>query len=237
MNETKRTAVVTGATGGLGSILAHDLAGLGFNLALLAMERNRLEALVNSLALPSERVLAQAVDLLDPVETQNAARAVIDAFGQMDVLLHVVGGWTGGNGLLEASADDLRFMLNQHVWTSFHVVRAFVPYLVNHGWGRIIMVTTPYAARPNAGGGPYAIGKAGQEALMLTLSQELSGTGVTANLLQVKTIDLQDSKVTHPSEANAYYTTPGELSAAVRFLISNDAGTINGARLPLYGSY
>ena len=89
-------------------------------------------------------------------------------------------------------------MLNQHVWTSFNVIQAFVPHLVNNGWGRIVMITSPFAARPNAKGGPYAIGKAGQEALMLTLSQELKGTGVTANLLQAKTIDVKREKVAAP---------------------------------------
>ncbi len=68
-------------------------------------------------------------------------------------------------------------MINQHIWTSYNVIKAFVPYIIMNGWGRVIMVTSPYAARPNAKGGPYAIGKAGQEALMLTLGQELEAAG------------------------------------------------------------
>ena len=69
---------------------------------------------------------------------------------------------------------------------------------MSNGWGRVVMITSPYAARPNAKGGPYAVGKAGQEALMQTLSQELKGTGVTANLLQAKTIDAKRKKVSGP---------------------------------------
>ena len=155
----------------------------------------------------------------------------------MDILLHLVGGWTGGKTLLEAPADDLTFMLNQHVWTSFNVIRAFVPHLVKNGWGRIVMITSPYAARPNARGGAYAVGKAGQEALMLALSQELKGTGVTANLLQAKTIDVRREKISVPSPDNASWTTPEELAAGILYLLSDQAGTVNGVKIPLFGSF
>jgi NAD(P)-dependent dehydrogenase (short-subunit alcohol dehydrogenase family) len=91
------------------------------------------------------------------------------------------------------------------------------------------MISSPLAGRPNAKGGPYAIGKAGQEALMLTLSQELRGTGVTANLLQARSID---AKRESPSA-----TTPDELAEAILYLLSEEAGTVNGARLPMFGAY
>ena len=235
MTLENRTAVITGATGELGSILAGRLAALGANLALLDRDGARLEALLNRLSLPPERALAQVVDLLDPAQTQAAAALVAERYGRIDILIHVVGGWTGGQTLVEAPAADLTFMLNQHVWTSFYVVQAFIPYLVRNGWGRVLMVTSPFAARPNARGGPYAIGKAGQEALMLALAQELEGSGVTANLLQARTIDVKREKVTQPSAANARWTTPEELVAAALYLLSDEAGTVSGAKLPLYG--
>jgi len=128
-------------------------------------------------------------------------------------------------------------MLDQHVWTSFHAVRAFLPHLLANGWGRVIMISSPFAARPNAKGGPYAIGKAGQEALMLTLSQELRGTGVTANLLLARSIDTKREKLSAPTAANAAWTTPEELSAAVLYLLSEEAAAINGAKIPMFGAY
>jgi NAD(P)-dependent dehydrogenase (short-subunit alcohol dehydrogenase family) len=127
-------------------------------------------------------------------------------------------------------------MLNQHVWTSFHVIQAFVPAMVKNAWGRIVMITSPYAARPNARGGPYAVGKTGQEVLMLTLSQELKGSCVTANLLQAKTIDSKREKISNPGPDNFPWTTPEELTAAIIYLLSDEAGTINGAKIPLFGS-
>ena len=237
MSLEDRVAVITGATGGFGSTLACDLAGRGASLALLDIEPARLESLTRTLDLPASRLYTQTLDTLDAPATQAAAAAIQAHFGRIDILLHVVGGWTGGKTLAEVPASDLTFMLNQHIWTSFNVVQAFVPHLVRNGWGRVAMVTSPYAFRPNARGGPYAIGKAGQEALILTLSQELIGTGVTANLLQAKTIDARREKVTDPSPDNAFWTTPEELTAAILYLLSEEAGTVNGARIPLYGSF
>jgi NAD(P)-dependent dehydrogenase (short-subunit alcohol dehydrogenase family) len=237
MDLNNRVAVITGATGGLGSIVTRELAARGTALALLDKDPAKLEVLAESLSLPKSRLFTQCVDLLDPLETNSVAQAVTTKFGRIDILLHLVGGWTGGKSLFAAGCNDLTFMINQHVWTSFNVTQVFVPHLVSNGWGRVIMITSPYASRPNASGGPYAIGKAGQEALMLTLSQELRGTGVTANLLQAKTIDGKREKVSAPTPDNAAWTTPEELTAAVLYLLSDEAGTVNGAKIPLFGSF
>jgi NAD(P)-dependent dehydrogenase (short-subunit alcohol dehydrogenase family) len=237
MSLENRVAVITGATGALGSTVTRELAGRGASLALLDIDPARLDPLAAGLNLPEARLLARTVDLLDPAATRAAAEAVAVQFGRIDVLLHLVGGWTGGKTLVEAPSSDLEFMLKQHVWTTFHVLQAFVPYLVKNGWGRVAMITSPYAARPNAKGGPYAAGKAGQEALMLTLSQELKGTGVTANLLQAKSIDVKREKVANPTPDNASWTTPAEMTSALLFLLSDEAAMINGAKIPVFGSF
>jgi NAD(P)-dependent dehydrogenase (short-subunit alcohol dehydrogenase family) len=234
MSLEKRIVVLSGAGGELAAVLARALAARGANLALLGRNSEKLEALRASLALPEERLLVHGVDLSSPAEAASAASAVAGKFARVDALLHLAGGWTGGKTLLEAAPEALHSMLEQHVWTSFHVVRAFLPFLLANGWGRVIMIGSPFAARPNARGGPYAIGKAGQEALLLALSQELRGTGVTANLLQARSIDARREKLSAPTAANASWTTPEELSAAVLFLLSEEAGTISGARIPLF---
>ncbi len=236
MTLDKRTAVISGAGGELAQVVARRLAEEHASLALLGRDAVKLAALRDQLALPQERLLTHAVDLLAPEDVRRAAEAVAAHFGRVDILVHLVGGWTGGKTLVEAEPAELDSMLRQHVWTSFNVVRAFLPHLIRNGWGRIIMVSSPYAARPAAKSGPYAIAKAGQEALTLTLAQEVRGTGVTANVLVVKTIDVGREKAAHPSRDNASWSTPEEISAAVLYLLSDEAGAVNGARLPLSGA-
>lgn len=237
MSLENRTIVITGASGGLGSQLATDLGRAGANLALLERDPAKLAVVVDSLGLPAGRVFTHKVDLLDGDASRAAGDAVVNYFGHVDALIHVVGGWVGGKSLATTPAADLASMLNQHVWTTFNVLRAFIPHLVANHWGRVLMIGSSAASRPSAKGSAYAAGKAGQEALLLALSQELKGTGVTANLLLVRTIDAKREKISAPAPENATWSTPEEISSIAQFLLSDAAATINGAKLPVFGSY
>src|SRR5262245_697068 len=179
----ERVVVITGAAGNLGSVLARTLAEHGARLALFGTNAERLERLASSLKLPGDRVLTGALDFTQRGAAREAAGMVVEKFGRADVLAHVVGGWTGGKSLLEAPAGDVSNMLNQHVWTTFHLAQAFVPHMTSNRWGRIIVVSSPFASNPAAKMGPYSVGKAAQEAMVLTLAREVAGTGVTANVL------------------------------------------------------
>ncbi|MFM8320759.1 MAG: SDR family NAD(P)-dependent oxidoreductase [Chloroflexota bacterium] len=234
MRLDERTIVITGAAGGLGQVLVRDLAAQNARLALIGREADKLDQLAASLGLGPAQALAFPADLLQPQVAQAAAAAAAERFGRLDALLHLIGGWTGGKTLLETPDGDLQHMLEQHVWSSFNAARAFAPHLARSGAGRIIMITSPFAAQPRPRGGAYAIAKAGQETLALTMAQELRDSGVTVNLLQVKTIDLQRARVNTASPENAAWTTPEELSAAVQYLLSDQAGAVNGAKIPLY---
>ncbi len=237
MTLENRTIVITGASGALGAQLAADLGRAGANLALLERDPAKLAALAGALGLPAGRVFTHPVDLLDGEAARRAGAAVLGRYGRADALIHLVGGWTGGKTLPDTPASDLAAMLNQHVWTTFNVLQAFVPHLVANRWGRIVVVSSNASTRPTAKGSAYAAGKAGQEALILTASQELKGTGVTANLLLAKAIDAKREKVSAASAENASWSTPEELSGVVQFLLSDAAATVNGARLPVFGSY
>jgi NAD(P)-dependent dehydrogenase (short-subunit alcohol dehydrogenase family) len=127
-------------------------------------------------------------------------------------------------------------MLQQHLWTTFYLAKIFGPHLAANGWGRLIVVSSPSVATPPANGAPYTIGKSAQEALMLTLAEEFKGTGVTANVLRVRTIDVKHERDNQPSPKTASWTTPEEIAAAILYLCSDEAGMVNGARIPLYGS-
>ena len=83
---------------------------------------------------------------------------------------------------------------------------------------------------------PYAIGKAAQEALLGGLAREVVGTGVTVNLVLVKTIDVDHERDAEPSPKTAAWTTPEEISAVIGHLLSDDARAVNGAKIPLFGN-
>lgn len=236
MGLNERIVVITGATGGLGRVVTHHLAKTGARLALISSSADKLEILVHELNLAEERTLSIALDLSQPDAAQSILDAVISKFGRADILLNLVGGWIGGARVSEVSAEDVSRMLQQHLWTTFYLTQVFGPYLADNGWGRLIVVSSPSVATPPAKGAPYTIGKSAQEALMLSLAEEYKGTGVTANIVRVRSIDVKHERDNQPSPKTASWTTPEEIAAAILYLCSNEAGVVNGARIPLYGS-
>lgn len=220
-----KTILITGATGGLGSRTAQAFAARGDSLVVLDHNQDKLDALTRDLNLPAERLLASAVDLRDGEAVRATAEAAAARFGGIHGLIHLVGGWVGGMMLVEADAKDLDFMLDQHVWTTFHLFQAFVPQLIKNEWGRVIIVSASTVPNPPGKTGIYTAAKAAQENLILTLAAELKGQNVTANIIQVRAIDVQKKGTG---------TTPDEIVAAMMYLFSDEASKVNGARIPLY---
>lgn len=235
MDLENRVAVITGATGALGMELASRLAGMNVRLALLDHSETRMKGLIPRLALPETQLFTKILHLSKPELLNVTAREVQEKFGQVDFLIHLVGGWTGGKTILETPGEDVQLMLDQHLWTSFFTLQAFLPYIQLSDQGRILAISSPMATRPNARTGAYAIGKAAEETLMMTLAAELKGTKVTSNVLQVRVIDKDHEKANSPSEKNQNWATPEEISATVLYLLGEGAGMINGARIPLFG--
>ena len=126
-------------------------------------------------------------------------------------------------------------MLDQHLWTTLNVAQAVVPGMTERGWGRVVAVSTPFAMTPGPRGASYAVAMAAKDTLIRALARELGDTGVTANLVIVKQIDAAHERETAPTSKNASSTTPDEIAATLRFLCSDDAAAINGARIPLDG--
>lgn len=236
MTFERRVALITGATGGLGRVVAREAAADGAaGLILAGASAERLAAVNESLGLAAERTRVSVGDLREPQAARAAVAAAVDGFGRLDVVVHVVGGWIGGKPVVDTAGEDLATMLDQHVWTTFHVLQAAVPVLVTGGWGRFVAVTSPVGSAPTARSGPYSVAKAGQESLVATQARELGGSGVTANLVVVKAIDVDHERDRAPTPKNAAWATPEEITAAIRFLCSDGAGTINGARIPIGG--
>jgi 3-oxoacyl-[acyl-carrier protein] reductase len=146
-----------------------------------------------------------------------------------------VGGWAGGTTIRDVDPEEIRSMLDRHLWTTLHAVRAVVPGMVERGWGRIVAVTTPFASDIGPNRASYAIAKAAEGVLLRTLAREVGGAGVTANLVSVRKIDAAHERERAPTSKNAAWTTPEEIAATMLFLCTDAGGAINGARIPLDG--
>jgi NAD(P)-dependent dehydrogenase (short-subunit alcohol dehydrogenase family) len=228
-----RVVLITGATGGLGRVATRVFAADGHRLVLGGTDEGRLLDLAAEVGLDHDAWTPLVVDLTDGTETRAALTAVEDALGAIDILIHLVGGSEGGAPVVDVDPDVVRKMLDRHLWTTLHVTQAVVPGMVRRGWGRIVAVSAPAASEPLARFSPYAVGKAAQEILLRTLARENANSGMTVNLVVVRAIDLTGERRSDPKRSA--WTTPDEIAATFRFLVSDEAAAITGARIPLFG--
>lgn len=233
MTLENRVAVITGAGGTLGRVVVRRFAEEDVRLALLGRDATLLNELASELGLTEDRYLVDEVDLTDPEATRAAASTVAQKLGGTDILLHLVGGYTGGEKLVDVPAVELSSMLDQHVWTTLNVVQAFVPGIEDSGRGRVIVVPHRDALSPRGNNVVYAAAKAAQEIMVQSLAQEFKGTGATANVVLVRSIGEDPDRTTASKSTK---TTPEEIAALALYICSDDAAMLNGARIPLYGS-
>jgi NAD(P)-dependent dehydrogenase (short-subunit alcohol dehydrogenase family) len=224
-----RVALISGATGNLGRVVSADLAAAGFRLGLAGRDVDQLTAQAAELELADGRWTPALGNLLNEGEAAEAVAAVHGRWGRLDAVIHLIGGWVGGASVTDADPDDFSAMLDQHLWTTLNVTRAAFPLMTAAGWGRVVAVSSPVAGMPTARNAPYVVGKAAQEALLGTLAREAEGTGVTVNVVHVRAIR-------SPGDDTARGTDPAAISAAICWLVSEDADAVNGAHLPLFSA-
>jgi NAD(P)-dependent dehydrogenase (short-subunit alcohol dehydrogenase family) len=228
-----RVVLITGATGALGRVVAGAFATDGCRIGLGGTDPGRLVEVAREAGLPDDRWVAAVGDLRTEGGATAAATAVAERFGRIDVLLHLVGGFVPGAPIAELDPENLRFMLDRHLWTTLFITRAVVPGMVERGWGRVIAVTSSITATTPARTAIYATTKSAQETLLRVLAKETAGSGVTVNVVAAKAVDADHQREREPSPKNAGWVTPEELADTFRFLVSDEAAAITGARIPL----
>lgn len=231
---TDKITVITGATGQLGPVVARVFAANGAKLALSAPNQDELTALVDQLGYPESRVFTSPRDLMDEAAATSLADAVIAQYGRADILINLIGGYQN-SPLYGLDTETWEYMMNLNLRTAMNALRAFLPYLLANGWGRIITLSSVVAEKPTAQSAAYSAAKAALEALTLAVAQEVKEGGVTANVVVIKTLDTPEERAKSPNAKTSGWVTPEEVAALLVYLCSDEAGAINGARIPLYG--
>lgn len=231
-----RVIAVAGAAGGLGPAVCERLAAAGATLACTDVAHDRLEALASDLELPGERLDATVVDLLDEHATADWARSLGDRFGRVDGLLHLVGGWRGGQPLAEAPLADYEWLHDLLVRTVQHATRAFYAPLAASEHGRFVLVSSSQAQAPAGGNASYAAAKAAAEAWTLALADSFrdADASATANVVVVNAILTPQMREAEPEKAFPSFTPVEQIADAIAFLLSDSAARMNGQRLPLH---
>ncbi|MGW1889212.1 SDR family NAD(P)-dependent oxidoreductase [Streptomyces sp. NPDC002004] len=169
-----RTAVVTGASSGIGAATARGLAEAGFHVVLTARRKDRIEALAAELTAAGHTATAYPLDVTD--------RAAVDAFAtsldHCDVLVNNAGGALGADPVATGDPADWRLMYETNVLGTLHVTQALLPALTAGGDGTIVVVSSTAGHGTYEGGGGYVAAKHAEHVLAETLRLEIVGTPV-----------------------------------------------------------
>ena len=237
---TGMTALVTGASGGIGSAIAQALAAQGARLAVSGSNADKLSAFRNTLggdhvALPCNLGDAAAVDALVP--------SAVDALGgKLDILVNNAG-VTRDNLIMRMKDEEWMDVIRINLEANFRLARAAAKPMMKARFGRIISITSVVGATGNPGQANYAASKAGVTGMTKALAQELASRGVTANcvapgfIATAMTDDLPEAQ----KEALNHRIPAGrmgegsDIAAAVVYLASKEAGYVTGQTLHVNG--
>jgi NAD(P)-dependent dehydrogenase (short-subunit alcohol dehydrogenase family) len=228
-----RVIAIAGVGGGLGPLVAERLGAAGATVAGAGRDQGALDSLASDLGLPPERWDGRAVDLLDEDAGRDWCAALVERFGRVDGLVHLVGGWRGGKSLHEAPLSDWALLHDLLVRTVQHTTRAFHDQLAASPHGRFVLVSSKQAQAPTDTNAAYAAAKAAAEAWTLALADGFEGSAATANILVVDAILTPRMREEEPEKEFPTFTPAEDIADGIAFLCSDAAQKMNGQRFPL----
>ncbi|MBC9955829.1 SDR family oxidoreductase [Yimella sp. cx-51] len=217
---------VTGAGGALGEVVSRLLVDAG--VTVIAVDRD-----LDLLSPTAERYVPMAVDLLDASAADAWAGEVLAGYGRIDGLVHLVGGWRGGKGIVEADLADWDALHDSLIRTLQHTSRAVHDPLRESPDGRLVIISSTGVAAPTAKNAAYVAAKAATEAWTLAVADSFKGSGAAAVVLRVMALLTPAMREAKPEAKFRGFTPVDKVAAAVVALWDDPADSVNGRIIDL----
>ena len=236
---TGRTALVTGASGGIGGGIAQALHAAGATVALSGTREGPLGELAAALG---DRAHVVPANLSDPQAAAGLVKDAAAAMGSVDILVNNAG-ITRDNLFMRMSDDEWGRVMDVNLTSVFRLSRAALRGMMKARWGRIVTITSVVGSTGNPGQGNYAAAKAGLVGMSKSLAYEVASRGITVNCVAPGFIatpmtdsltDDQKGKILSQIPAGRM-GAPEEIAAAVLYLASPEAAYVTGATLHVNG--
>ena len=223
-----KIALVTGADGGLGTHVTEALLDAGATVVGLSPNIQQ-SAFIH----PNFTALPATLDSL--AAARKAADSIIQRFGNVDLLAHLVGGFTMGQTI--ADMDDATFqrMLDMNLMSAFHILRAVIPHMRKAQSGRIVAIGSRAAENPGPKVGAYSVSKAALLSLMKTVALENKDAGITANTILPETMDTPANRKAMPGADTSKWVQPASVASLIVWLAGEGGKDVTGAAIPVYG--
>ena len=233
------TALVTGASGGLGSSIAKSLAAQGARLALSGSNQAKLEAFAKELG---DNHVTLVCDLGNAEQVDQLVPRAVDALGQLDILVNNAG-VTRDNLAMRMKDDEWDQVIRVNLEASFRLMRAAMKPMMKARHGRIINITSVVAVTGNPGQANYVASKAGLIGMSKSFAQEVASRGITVNCVApgFMTSAMTDALTDAQKEGILSKIPTGamgngdDIGAAVVYLASKEAGYVTGQTLHVNG--
>lgn len=236
---TGKSALITGASGGIGAAIAHALHGAGATVALSGTRTGPLQALADELG---SRAHVLPCDLSDAGAVEALPKQAIAAMGGVDILVNNAG-ITRDNLFMRMSDDDWSAVLDVNLTATMRLCRGVVRGMMKARWGRVVNISSVVGATGNPGQANYAAAKAGMVGMSKSLAYEVASRGITVNCVAPGFITTpMTDKLTAEQKAKLLVQVPAgrmgeadEIAAAVLYLASPQAGYVTGSTLHVNG--
>jgi 3-oxoacyl-[acyl-carrier protein] reductase len=237
---TGKTALVTGATGGIGAAIAKALHKAGATVVVSGTRAAVLEEL--KAALGGDRVHVIACNLSDAADVEKLVPAAEAAMGSVDILVNNAGITKDGLAM-RMKDDDWQSVIDVNLTASFRLARAAMRGMMKKRWGRIVNITSVVGVTGNPGQVNYVASKAGIIGVTKSLAQELASRNVTVNAVAPGFIATPMTDVLNDKQKESILTrvpagklgSPEDIAAAVLYLASEEAGYVTGQTLHVNG--
>ena len=174
-----KNALITGASGGIGSAIARRLHAAGAKVALSGTRQEPLERLANELG---ERAFILPCNLNDMAAVEALPKQAIDALGSLDILVNNAG-ITRDNLFMRMSDEEWQTVINVNLTATMKLCKGALRGMMKSRWGRIINISSVVGATGNPGQGNYAASKAGMVGMSKSLAYEVASRGITVNVV------------------------------------------------------
>jgi 3-oxoacyl-[acyl-carrier protein] reductase len=237
-----KTALVTGASQGIGEAIARQLAERGAKVVLAARNAEKLTRVAGEILASGGKAHVLALDLARPEEIGERLKGLPEEFAEIDILVNNAG-ITGDNLLARMSLEQWRSVLDTNLTGAFAVTRELVRGMMRRRWGRIVTVSSVIGLMGNAGQANYAAAKAGLIGFSKSLARELASRNITANVVAPGFIETAMTEaLPEATRSEMFGRIPlgrlgksEDIAGAVVYLASEEASYVTGQVLNVSG--
>ena len=241
-NLNNKIAIVTGASQGIGKIIAFELAKSGAHVACISRNKRAIESIVDEITINGGQASSFPCDISDSDTLSEIITEIIKENSRIDILVNNAG-ITKDSLLMRMSIEQWDDVINTNLKGAFHCTKAVVRYMMKNKFGRIINITSIVGLTGNAGQANYAASKAGLIGMTKSIAKEVASRGITANCIAPGWIETSMTDKLSGEVKNEFLShipvgrigSPDDIANAVIFLASDEAGYITGQTITVDG--